>query len=141
MLTIGRFFWSESTVDLDGAELSPQSSIGERTGIAGSSTPRPAEAIEAAASSSDLHQHLLALTEAHRNSTILMILRDVEAECREVVSSQLLAADIRTWQADCGGTQSYSIVFDAFGATTVYPIPYGDFDPGVTWTISPIEPQ
>lgn len=89
----------------------------------------------------DLHEYLLTLTEAHRNSTLLMILRDVGAACTEVLSSQHLAETLRTWRTDCGGTQTYSVVFDAYGETTVYPIPIGDFSPGAGWVVSPIEPQ
>ena len=97
--------------------------------------------LEAAPTLSVLHQHLLTMSESHRNNTLLMILRDVGAECGEVISSQHLAAEISAWRADCGDALMYSVVFDAFGATKIYPIPYGDFGTGAPLTVPPIEPR
>lgn len=108
----------------------------------GAVSGRPAEhRAEVTANASNLHEHLLTLPEGHRNSTLLMILRDVGADCAEVLNSQHMAEALRTWRADCGGMRAYSVVFDAYGETTVYPIPIGDFAPGVPWPVPPIEPQ
>ena len=90
---------------------------------------------------SDLHQRLLTMPAPYRNRIFHMILRDVGAECPDVVSSQNPVAEISTWHAHCGETRTYSIVIDELGRTSVYPIPYGDFDASNPLSIPPIEPR
>jgi hypothetical protein len=81
------------------------------------------------------------MSEPHRNHILFMILRDAGAECAEVIGSQHLADDISTWHAHCGEIHTYSIVIDDLGSSTVYPIPYGDFDVLAPLTVPPIEPR
>lgn len=87
-----------------------------------------ADRSQAIASRNGLHQRLLAMPEPERNQIFYLIIRDAGAKCTEVESSQYLIAESGAWHAHCGETQTYSIVIDAFGSISVYPIPYGDFD-------------
>ncbi|MGH8222640.1 MAG: hypothetical protein ACREQZ_06675 [Woeseiaceae bacterium] len=82
---------------------------------------------QASDSQSALHQRLLLMSEPERNQIFYLIIRDTGAQCLEVKSSQYLIAESGAWHAHCGEAQTYSIVIDAFGSTSVYPIPYGDF--------------
>ena len=78
---------------------------------------------QAIAGQRGLHQRLLAMSEPERNQIFYLMIRDAVAKCSEVESSQYLIAD-GAWLAHCGETQTYSVVIDAFGSTSVYPIPH-----------------
>ena len=72
------------------------------------------------------------MPEKYRNNVFWLTIRDAGFRCAEVISNQLLSAEIRTWRAHCGGISSYAVVFDEYGDVFVNPIPYGDFDAPVT---------
>ena len=91
--------------------------------------PEQARRSQPIPSQSGLHQRLLAMTEPERNQIFYLIIRDAGAECTQVMSSQYLIAESRVWHAHCDEAQSYSIVIDDLGTTSVHPIPNEDVFP------------
>ena len=130
----------EITPDSELVESIPDTRSGDHITSAGVDA-KHADQRQVASLRSGLHQRLLTMSEPHRNHILFMILRDAGAECAEVIGSQHLADDISTWHAHCGEIYTYSIVIDDLGSSTVYPIPYGDFDVLAPMTVPPIEPR